>query len=105
MIKKKKFMMEAPDPTQSGIQAQQAYGGQLAAPNREVSNSSALKRDGSLNKFVNEKHLGPSALKDRKPLANWPKDTSNQNQSNNKFEMGTPQKSKKNLPPYMQNDN
>ena len=89
MIKKKKFMMDAPDPTQSGfqpgiqqpinpqhgLQPEQAYG-QMGAPNRDA-NSSVLKRDGSLNKLVNQKHLGPSALKERKPLANWPKENTN----------------------------
>jgi hypothetical protein len=63
-----------------------------------------MKRDGSLNKLVNEKHLGPSALKERKPLANWPKENSNPSSNNHKFDMSTPNKSKKELPPYMKND-
>jgi hypothetical protein len=51
--------------------------------------------------LANQKQLGPSALKDRKPLANWPKDE-NQN-SKSRLANATPLKSasKKDLPPYM----
>lgn len=71
---------------------------------RDQNSSSALRRDGSLNKLANQKQLGPSALKDRKPLANWPKDE-NQN-SKSRLANATPLKSasKKDLPPYMTQD-
>jgi len=97
MIKKKKFMMAAPDPTQSGIRNQ-------PLGNSRDQTTSVLKRDGSMNKLVNEKHLGPSALKDRKPLENWPTESKTNSGTNSKMAMNTPLKNpnKKAMPPYMQ---
>ena len=71
-ITKKKFVMAPPDPSSSGLTKPKAsrdvdpYDHLLNAPyqepaamTRDGSKSSLMKRDGSVNKLVDEKQLGP----------------------------------------------
>jgi hypothetical protein len=73
-ITKKKFVMAPPDPSSSGFVKPKPrdvdpYDHLLNAPyqepaamNRDSSKSSLMKRDGSMNKLVEEKQLGPQKM-------------------------------------------
>lgn len=72
MIKKKKFVMDAPDPTTSGLNNKQIHNMNNPHSNeKRLGNDSSLgqlSKDPSTKMLVKSTHMGPSALKTRQPM-------------------------------------
>ena len=68
--------MDAPDPTKSGMNSKPYdHRNENLNLNRDISSSSLLNRDGSQARLVEDKHLGPKALKSKvgtaAPYSQW----------------------------------
>ena len=109
-IQKKKFQMDMPDPKKSGLSPNAAafQKNQLNVPsgNRNAANGSALNRDssrgglnrdGSANRLVEDKYLGPSIMKIKGDGSNKPRPMS-------KMKLNTAQKEREQTNDYSDED-
>lgn len=73
IVKKKKFVMDVPDPTDSGIKVQNDFlNSNLNNSRVNDSGFGSLNHESSTKQLVKDTQLGPSALKQRQPLQQWP---------------------------------
>lgn len=100
MMIKKKFVMDAPNPKESGLTVVKP----INHRNNDANTSGILNRESSGSKIaIKTTHMGPSALKTRQPLGQWPQQPSENQQSQSRFSgNATPQKMSRarDLPSY-----